>query len=368
MTCRFGRAIGWIVLWAACETPAPPFPELEPWRPGMSAPEALAPDERALWEDAAKFVKELRESDACYEDAALETYLATVVAELAPPRNDFGPKLRVLVHEDVESNAMSLPDGTVVVALPLLARFTNEAQLAFVLGHEIAHIRARHALRSKRYDALTGSYVDRMRQSRMLEAEADREAIRLMTAAGYDPAEAEPALQHVVESMPGPQSSVRAWNSHDDLPRRIATLDAAMRKQRSKTREGRAETYSAALDPHRLEAARLELAAGRFEAAESIVERHLERKPDSGPAHALRARILLEQEPADRPSAVVVAELERAVELGPEDADSLRLLGLVLRDTGAAERSKAMFRRYLDARPDAFDRKLIERYVETSGR
>ena len=59
----------------------------------------------------------------------------------------------------------------------------------------------------------------------------------------------------------------------------------------------------------------------------------------------------------------VRTDLERAVELDPDNAEALRWLGLVLRDSGEPERSGQLLRRYLDADPEAIDRKIIEGYI-----
>ena len=80
----------------------------------------------------------------------------------------------------------------------------------------------------------------------------------------------------------------------------------------------------------------------------------------------MRARIVGDRDPKLRRADAVGADLERAIELSPEDPDALRALGLFLRDTGETERSRALLRRYLLARPDAFDRKIIERYLTPS--
>src|SRR5688572_14565064 len=44
-----------------------------------------------------------------------------------------------------EVNAFALPDGRVYVTRGLLVLLDNEAQLAAVVGHEMAHVTARHA-------------------------------------------------------------------------------------------------------------------------------------------------------------------------------------------------------------------------------
>src|SRR5260370_13494691 len=49
-------------------------------------------------------------------------------------------EFRFFVVEDPTINAASLPDGTLLVNTGLLGAVDNEAQLAFVLSHEIAHL------------------------------------------------------------------------------------------------------------------------------------------------------------------------------------------------------------------------------------
>jgi predicted Zn-dependent protease len=57
------------------------------------------------------------------------------------------PEFRFYVIESADLNAAALPDGTVLVNTGLLAALENEAQLAFVLGHEIAHVTQAHSWR-----------------------------------------------------------------------------------------------------------------------------------------------------------------------------------------------------------------------------
>lgn len=55
---------------------------------------------------------------------------------------------RFYVIEDETPNAFALPDGSVFVYTGLLQRLSNEAQLAMVIGHEIAHVTNEHSRRT----------------------------------------------------------------------------------------------------------------------------------------------------------------------------------------------------------------------------
>lgn len=107
-----------------------------------------------------------------------------------------------------EVNAFALPDGRVYVTRGLLVLLDNEAQLAAVIGHEMAHVTARHAeqrraLRQRNVQAAiavarsTGDaqlareavalgVLGERAYSRDQEFEADRIGIALIARAGYD--------------------------------------------------------------------------------------------------------------------------------------------------------------------------------------
>jgi predicted Zn-dependent protease len=91
-----------------------------------------------------------------YEDAALRDYVNTVgqrVLEESDLRKPGSPEqyrtapFQFRVVDSPVVNAFALPGGYIYVTRGLLSHLQNEAQLAVVLGHEIAHVAARHASR-----------------------------------------------------------------------------------------------------------------------------------------------------------------------------------------------------------------------------
>lgn len=114
-------------------------------------------------------------------------------------------------------NAFCLPGGKIAVYTGILPVAANEAALAAVMGHEVAHATARHgaermsqavvtqfglavvdgALKDSRYRGLTMGALGLGAQfgvllpySRLHEAEADKIGLLYMAKAGYDPKEA----------------------------------------------------------------------------------------------------------------------------------------------------------------------------------
>lgn len=168
---------------------------------------------------------EIVEQYGVVEDSALATYVArvgeAVLAESHLRRPGALPEyretpftFRVLDSEIV--NAFALPGGFVYVTRGLLAHLDSEAQLAVVLGHEVAHVAARHSSKDafKAGVAEIGAAVGEVlkeevgglaealadvgglgtqlllvRHSRDDERESDRLGVEYAAMAGYDAAE-----------------------------------------------------------------------------------------------------------------------------------------------------------------------------------
>ena len=113
-----------------------------------------------------------------------------------------------LLDSPVE-NAFAIPGGYVYVTRQLLALMNSEAELAYVMGHEVGHVAARHAakrnsratagnLAAAILGAVTGSdlaaraagagaQLYTLGFSRSQEYQADGLGVRYITAAGYTP-------------------------------------------------------------------------------------------------------------------------------------------------------------------------------------
>jgi predicted Zn-dependent protease len=113
-----------------------------------------------------------------------------------------------LLNSDV-NNAFAIPGGYVYITRQLLALMNDEAELAFVMGHEVAHVAARHGQKRQNRAALssilaglagavTGSDIigrgaglvaglTTLGFSREQERQADSLGVRYLTSAAYDP-------------------------------------------------------------------------------------------------------------------------------------------------------------------------------------
>ena len=69
----------------------------------------------------------------------IETYINSVLGQIIPDTLKNKSYVKGYLARDPETNAYAMHDGTVLVNIGLLADVVNEAGLAIILGHEIAH-------------------------------------------------------------------------------------------------------------------------------------------------------------------------------------------------------------------------------------
>lgn len=97
-----------------------------------------------------------------YEDPFLQDYINEMGQSLVPKETPAGTLFSFRVLNNPEPNAFALPDGRIYINTGLLLFVANEAQLAVVLGHEIAHVLERHyveSVRAQKKDALVSTVL-----------------------------------------------------------------------------------------------------------------------------------------------------------------------------------------------------------------
>jgi beta-barrel assembly-enhancing protease len=104
-------------------------------------------DDDELWYAMERAERELQRSPMRVRDPALNEYVRKVACTAA---GDYCKDLRVYVMDVPQFNASMAPNGMMLVWTGALLRMRNEAELAFVLGHEAGHFRAQHTLRQWR--------------------------------------------------------------------------------------------------------------------------------------------------------------------------------------------------------------------------
>lgn len=100
---------------------------------------------------------EVRKEYGVYDSPQLQQYVNQVGQRLAA--NSHRPNLQYhfTVVDNPEVNAFALPGGYIYITRGILPYLDSEAELAAILGHEIGHVTARHAV--KQYTAATAANI-----------------------------------------------------------------------------------------------------------------------------------------------------------------------------------------------------------------
>lgn len=137
----------------------------------------------------------LRSGLVLYGDPAT-LYIQKVADHLLESNKKLKKELQFFAVKSNMTNAFSTDQGIIFVTLGLLAQLENEAQLAFVLAHEIAHYQEKHVEKSysdyqRNNDAI--NYDEHIRilsqYSKEKELEADILGVKLYQLAGYKKSE-----------------------------------------------------------------------------------------------------------------------------------------------------------------------------------
>jgi len=131
------------------------------------------------------------------------------------------------VLQDKQINAFCLPGGKVGVFSGLLPVAANDAQLATVMSHEIAHALAHHTSERLARHSSQGNFLAMLKDKaydRQQESEADHIGIFLMTFAGYDPQQAVAFWQRMQNATSGSARPPEILSDHPSDSKRIAQM------------------------------------------------------------------------------------------------------------------------------------------------
>lgn len=130
----------------------------------------------------------------------LQAYLEEVVTRVAAGVDRTGITYRIRVLATTEVNAHAVAGGRLYITEGMLRFLESEAELAAILGHEIAHVDRRHCVRQIQIEQAAGRVVPGLGQlaqigyalmehgfSEEQEMEADVTGVLLAASASYDP-------------------------------------------------------------------------------------------------------------------------------------------------------------------------------------
>ncbi len=177
--------------------------------PATGSPELVTMSEEKEIKIGRDMHEKILESTPIYQDEKLQAYVEEVGRKVAATSDRPELEYHFTIIDSPDINAFALPGGYIYINRGLMGYLNNEAELAAVLAHEVAHVTARHAVRQKTAQTgagvlsvlsvlTTGSTVVGdvtslwstaavLGYGREMELEADSFGAQYLFNAGYDP-------------------------------------------------------------------------------------------------------------------------------------------------------------------------------------
>jgi predicted Zn-dependent protease len=374
------------LLAAGCASRAP----LRDNAPG-TAPVAGS-DESELWYAMERAETELKRSPLLVRDPALNDYIRGVGCKVSGAHCR---DLRVYVMDVPQFNASMAPNGMMLFWTGALLRIRDEAELAFVLGHETGHFTAQHSLRQWRrmkdasawlsafqmvaYGAGAGGvaqlgmlagYAAIFKYSRDMEREADALGFGQVVANGWAPSAGADLWARMwrEEQTRRYDRPLPVFSTHPASQERLNDIKAeAAAIPNAPTERGR-DRYRAAIRPLLPKLLDEELGNRRYAGSILVIGELLADSPpqDKGLltfylGEAYRRRGLNDDK------AKAAGYYAQAVALPGAPAAAWREHGFVLRGAGNVPGARDALQRYLQQAPDAEDRAFVQREIEKLG-
>lgn len=354
----------------------------------------MSSDEAGLWMLMDKEEAQTKTSPNVVKDEKLNAYVSGVICKLA---GEYCPSIRVYIIDTPDWNASAAPNGMVLVHTGLLLQVNNEAQLAFVLGHEITHYVHRHSVEKMRKTVNTAGFMKvfdlamagvgagvgadprgAMSLGNMIgiysitafsrdeERDADDGGFKRATALGYSPNEASAIWETMVaENKADPGFSRSAFfSSHPGEEERAAT-NAKLAAEIAPTRADwitNEDAFHAATAPFIRRWIDEELASGQPDRSITIFRRLAANMPSQGIyqyglGEAYRKR--------NKANDAAAAENAYRGALACPDAppEAWRGLGLLAMKADRSAEAKEAFTQYRAKLPDATDKAMIDFYL-----
>lgn len=277
--------------------------------PALTADEAKfgqSPEEKRLLTRAQEFDQELDRKGMLLETPGLANYVRSIGQPLVPKQAAGIVDFRFYILRSPVVNAFALPNGSIYLTVGLLAHLESEAELAQVMGHEIAHVVLRHSLKvseTNRSSIVAAHIADLFlfgtsiaylpyiasvaNFSREQEEEADQSGLRAVAARGYSPDEAIHVFDRIQEVKNGEALEGSWYSSHPSNKHRVEALKNLMLSGAIAPQQPRGGNipYREFVGQIAIENIQLKLHARQYELALDAANRGLAEDHNSGQFH-----------------------------------------------------------------------------------
>ena len=225
-------------------TAATPTVKAEPEKPTINWKNPSKDEEIALGRE---ITGSLLGAAPLIKDEKLQQYVNKVGRWVASQSERDNLPWKFGVIDSADLNAFAAPGGYILITKGLYQKLQNEAQLASVLGHEIAHVVKKHQLKVLQKQQLlnvgsswlkeklgktkladkaigTGAEISARGLDKDAEFEADRMGMVLAARAGYDAFALAEVLQTISQTNKSDSSVALLFKTHPAPDERLAKL------------------------------------------------------------------------------------------------------------------------------------------------
>jgi beta-barrel assembly-enhancing protease len=374
---------------------------------------ATASLEEGMWAEAAKSERQAAVSAERVESEALESYVKGITCKVAA---EYCADLRVYVMDRPVFNATASPNGYLEVWSGLMLTAANEAELAFVIGHEVGHFQEQHSvdafINHKRarvaataasvviaiagaaiasnqtnvYDMqnvldATRSLIDitylsyiaaYFRFSREQETESDTIGFQRLVAAGYNPGAAADIWKALVaqrevsdfDKIKRGDSVSNVFNSHPVTEVRIkylTTMASSVTPVGASTQDAE---YRAAIRPFLKQWLRRDLQRRDYGQSLQMIERLFRANTDLGVLYFMRGELFRQRDGGGDARSAFEA-YQSATRYDDVPVEVYREMGNVAVKIGDNAKAREAYGRYLALTPEPQDAWLVKETMES---
>ncbi|MFT7343674.1 MAG: putative Zn-dependent protease [Lentimonas sp.] len=161
-------------------------------------------DKKIFFEGVHYGVDQLLHSGLVTYNDPISNYVSEVADKLLESNPELRAKLRFYILKSNVANALSTDQGIVFFTTGLISQLVNEAQLAYILAHEITHYTEHHVVETFEYKKDNRKINKQIEQlsiySKEKEYEADVKGIKLYHEVGYSKSYIEPTFDVLLYS------------------------------------------------------------------------------------------------------------------------------------------------------------------------
>jgi beta-barrel assembly-enhancing protease len=349
-----------------------------------------AQTEKGIWMELQEYEKEIQRSALLVKDKHVNDYVKNVACRVA---GDYCNDLRIYVIRNPNFNASMTANGIMQIWTGLLIRVSSEDELAAIIGHELAHYTQLHTLERARSiidSASAGSVLDFglilltgvsipvgqlaavlnvLAFSREQEQEADLLGVKFIAGSSYDPSAAVRVWKAIIEeeevavvkrNEPGIFSK-----THPGADERIVVLDSYVKEHYKgllADPKGK-QRHVEMLNHYYMTLMEDQLDTNRYGRTESMLRHHRSIGVDSNLINYFWGEMYRQRnEEGDLNKAK--ESYKNAIQGETPVADAYLNLGYIYLKQGSLPEAKHYFSQYLEMKPEADDRAMIEFYLQ----